>query len=142
MHPPNNAAAVLVIENDDDIRDSLTDILTMQGYRVVGVPTTRAVVNLFPSEFRACVIILDPFTRNGSGRSLTELAANPEWVNTPVIVGLGDGDTPRPIADGPLRRHYLRKPLDLAELFGTLDVYLGGLRKRAATKGRGCPGAC
>jgi CheY-like chemotaxis protein len=126
---------VLLLEDADDIREPLTELLITQGYSTIGVRTARAGLALLQGGLRPRVLVLDPFTPNGSSAFLTELTANPAWVSTPAIVGWGAGDAPEPAANALLRRYYLRKPLDLRDLFRALDRYLGGPSAGATTEG-------
>lgn len=123
MHVPNNPASILVIEDDDDIRERLTELLTVHGHCAVGARSARDGLALLLSGLRPRVLVLDPFTRDNASLCLPELMADPAWENTPVIIGKGSAASVR-AADGLLQCHYLGKRLDLCELFDALARYL------------------
>jgi DNA-binding NtrC family response regulator len=123
MHSPNNPAGILIIEDDDDIRELLAELLTIHGHRAVGARSARDGLALLVSGFRPRVLVLDPFIRDNASLYLAELIDDPAWENTPVIIGRGSAASVRG-ADGLLQCHFLRKPLDLCELFDALARYL------------------
>src|SRR2546427_11889678 len=55
---------VLVIEQDDEIRYSLTLMLMERGYGALCVPTPQKALELLDQGMRPSVIVFDPFTPN------------------------------------------------------------------------------
>jgi len=114
---------VLVVEEDDEVRDSLSDLLTERGYLAVGSRTIGGARALLAGGFRPRVILLDPYTPNGAQQFKTDLRADPLLRRTPVIVGPG-GLRKDPAMQTTLpREHHLRGPLDLKTLLHLVHDY-------------------
>jgi CheY-like chemotaxis protein len=114
---------VLVVEEDDEVRDSISDLLTERGYLAVSTRTTGAARALLGQGFRPRVILLDPFTPNGAQQFKTDLHADPLLKRTPVIVGPG-GLRKDPKMQMTLpREHHLRGPLDVKALLHIVHSY-------------------
>ena len=114
---------VLVVEEDDEVRDSLSELLTERGYLAIGTRTTAAARAILGGGFRPRVIVLDPFTPNGAQQFKTDLRADPTLRRTPVILGPGGlrkDPTGRPALP---YEHHLRPPLDLKALLHIVHGY-------------------
>ncbi len=116
--------SVLVVEDDDEIRESLAEMFTGQGYRALGVATPHKAFQLLERGWRPRVILLDPFTPNDARGFQTKLAANPAWATIPTIVGPGVTAT-HETSFGTRHTHFLSKPLNLRHLFDILGRYCG-----------------
>jgi CheY-like chemotaxis protein len=53
------ASTVLIIEDDPDSREVITEILKTEGHELVAVANGREAMNTLRSGFRPCLIILD-----------------------------------------------------------------------------------
>jgi len=126
---------VLVIEQDDEIRYSLTLMLMERGYGALCVPTPQKALELLDQGMRPSVIVLDPFTPNDARDFQSKLAANPAWTKIEVIVGPGAAQT-RDASGASVRTHTPGKPLDLRQLLGLL-----GFRRPPATMLEAAPPA-
>jgi CheY-like chemotaxis protein len=114
---------VLVVEEDDEVRDSLSGLLTERGYLAVSTRTTSGARVLLGEGFRPRVIVLDPFTPNGALKFKQDLHADPTLRRTPVILGPGGlrkDPTARPTLP---HEHHLRGPLDLKALLHLVHGY-------------------
>ena len=107
---------VLIVEEDEQIRDSLGDLLTERGCSAIGVATTVRALGLIAQGFRPRVILLDPFTPNGAKQFKVQLGANPAVASTPVIVGPGGLRNDPEMRPTLPHEHHLRGPLDVQEL--------------------------
>jgi len=113
---------VLVIEEDDEVRESLADMLTARGYAALGVANTHHGRALLEIGLRPRAIVLDPFTPNGAAAFQCVLAANAEWSRIPLILGAAAPETrDEPRAAAPRRR--LKRPLDLRQLLDFVGHY-------------------
>ena len=86
--------SILLVEDDDDTRRNLEDILALDGYDVTAVShCLPAITQLEDKEFDAAIV--DWQLPDGSGGDLIPVIAR-EQVDTPVIVvtGVRDFDTP------------------------------------------------
>ena len=112
---------VLVIEEDEQIRESLSDMLTERGCAAIGVRTAGLGIELMERGFRPRVIVLDPFTPNGAQHFKHALAAREPLARIPLLVGPGG------IAAGVEKtmacEHHLHAPLDVLELIRLVHTY-------------------
>ena len=111
------AGFILVIDDDADIRESLSEMLIDEGHRVRMAANGREGLDLLRTSPTPCMILLDlmmpvmngwQFVREQAGDPL--LASIPVW----VITAAGDAHPPPPGVTG-----VLRKPFQLSQL---LDV--------------------
>lgn len=121
MRPPE--PLVLVIEEDDHVRESLSDMLTGRGYTSVAVRSPASGLVLLERGFRPRVILVDPFTPNGAARFKEELAANPALVGTPLILGPRGTAPENQLKPTLPREHHLGAPLDVRELLKLVHGY-------------------
>lgn len=115
---------ILVIEDDDDIRETIRDVLQDEGYRVDTAANGREAIDHLQDGHLPAVILLDLMMPVMNGAEfLDELSADPRLVTIPVIVV-----SAWPRQPSRLGRHstaYVRKPIDLRELIGQIER-LGG----------------
>ncbi len=109
---------ILVIENDNDIRDLISYILEDKGYEVI-------VSNPRPSNqlhnHKADLILLDEWLNEREGHLLcTELKEMHETMQIPVII-LSTAKNIRAIAENCKAEGYINKPFDLDELLEEVE---------------------
>jgi CheY-like chemotaxis protein len=113
-----SCAAVLVVEDEPDIRDTLRDILEMEGYRVRCASNGREALAALAEMPRPELILLDLMMPVMSGYEfLKELRANDALATIPVTVVSAVGD--QPVGHG---ENVLRKPVDLDTLLHTVGA--------------------
>ncbi|HEY3109037.1 MAG TPA: response regulator, partial [Chloroflexota bacterium] len=95
MHPqlaqPVDASTdtktILVVEDDDDIRDSLTTLLIVSGFRVLSARNGREALAVLNECERPAVILLDLMMPEMDGWSFRAAQLrDPETAEIPVIV--------------------------------------------------------
>jgi DNA-binding NtrC family response regulator len=114
---------VLLIEEDEHIRESLSDMLTERGYAAVAVRTPASGMVLLERGFRPRVILIDPFTPNGAAGFKEQLAANPALLGMPLILGPRGRSPERQIERTLPREHHLAAPLDVHEILKLVHGY-------------------
>ena len=109
--------AILVVEDDELIRDSLVEFLGEQGYQASGaVDGVDALGRLRSAEQLPCVIVLDLMMPNMDGKSFRqEQLRDPRLAAIPVIVVSAYRDVAKNAAELAVA-HYLAKPLKLPVL--------------------------
>lgn len=125
---PNEPAlpppTVLVVDDDPGIRESVTEVLTAEGYRVLqAADGAEALLQLsrFPGH---CVVLLDlAMPRMNGLELLAELSRKGRTHGTPVLVMSanahpGELDHPQVVA-------LLRKPFELEELLRWVEICAG-----------------
>lgn len=116
---PNSC--ILVVEDDDIIRESLADTLRDEGFTVAEAANGRRALDWLGKNPQPCIILLDIFmpVMNGVDFRQRQLQ-DPELSKIPVIVvsAISAGTEPdlQPLA-------YLQKPIDLDRLLGYVRQY-------------------
>jgi CheY-like chemotaxis protein len=114
---------ILIIEDDEDVRDSLDELLTMRGYQVFGAANGREALERLESGLSPCIIILDLMLPVMSGWDFRQRQlADDRWRDIPTIVLSGVSDvaleSKRLQAVG-----FLSKPINFNSLFETVDRF-------------------
>jgi CheY-like chemotaxis protein len=114
---------ILLVEDDDDIRESLTDLLRARGYAVTAVGNGRDALDRLMTGPAPCMIILDLMLPIMDGWEFrAQQMANPSWAAIPVVVMSG-------VSDGHLHAlnlkaaDFLGKPIDLERLYKTVELH-------------------
>lgn len=117
---------VLVVDDDRDIRDVLTDALETEGYRVVTAADGQSALECLRSGAeRPCVILLDLMMPRMDGIQFqTELLNDPELSRIPVVVLSAD---PSAIVAAKSLNFAgsLRKPVPLEALLAAVHAHCG-----------------
>jgi two-component system response regulator MprA len=121
---------VLVVDDDDSIRSMLVDVLSFDGYRVVGARDGMEALAAIERE-QPFVILLDLLMPLLDGRSFANVARD-SGIDVPIVVmTASDAHVSRGVeADA-----YIAKPFDLPELLSTVarfDVVRGGAARHAS----------
>jgi CheY-like chemotaxis protein len=106
---------VLVVDDEPDIRASIADALTDEGYVVFSAANGRQALEVMPSLPRPYVVLLDIIMPVMSGVELyAQMQADPALAKIPVVVSTSDPSrAPRGV---PL----MKKPIDLGRLLRTI----------------------
>ena len=114
---------VLVVEDDDDVRDAVSASLRDEGYEVAEAENGRLALEWLKSNADPCLVLLDLWMPVMSGIELHEvMAQDPRLSGVPLVVVSAAGDAKdRAQQMGALG--YLRKPLDLHDLLATVERY-------------------
>ena len=111
-----SSAAVLVVEDEQDIRETLRDILEMEGYRVRCASNGKEALDALAEMPRPRLILLDLMMPVMSGYELLQaLRANDDLSSIPVTVVSAVGEK---LSAGTA---VLRKPVDLETLLHAVD---------------------
>jgi CheY-like chemotaxis protein len=112
---------VLVVDDDDDIRETLTEVCRSEGYEVISAHHGREALDLLKTEVRGrCVVLLDLMMPVLDGKGFLEAAALeiPKRLPELFIVVFSAGAT----VSHPLVRGFLKKPVDLEEVLTLLQA--------------------
>jgi CheY-like chemotaxis protein len=115
--------SILVVDDDADVRESLTEILGQEGYRVAGARNGREALEYLRNETRPSLILLDMMMPEMDGwRLRLELQKVPELASIPVVI-LSAHESVRDAALALGAADYLRKPLRLDSLLEVAERY-------------------
>jgi len=108
--------SVLVIDDDDDIRESLMVCLEGEGYHPMGAPNGRRALELLAAlDSLPCLIILDLMMPVMDGRGFREeQLRSPALAKIPVVLISAFAPDPAEVARELQIRDYLSKPVDPA----------------------------
>jgi len=77
---------VLIVEDDDEVRDVLIVACELHGYPAVGVPSADAAMERLRAGLRPCLIVLDLVMPNRSGWEFREdQLADPALASIPTV---------------------------------------------------------
>lgn len=109
---------VLIVENDNDIRDIISYVLENKGYEVA-LANLRAINELH--NYKVDLILLDEWLNEREGHLLcTELKEMHETKHIPVII-LSTANNLEEIAEKCKAEGFLNKPFDLNDLLEEVE---------------------
>jgi CheY-like chemotaxis protein len=108
---------IFIVEDDPDVRMSIAEILTEEGYEVREFATGVETLRELRAGVRPCVVLVDLLMPEMSGQEfLTELHRDPTLEKIPVVMITGAKTTFTDV-------EVLRKPFDLSDLIATVNRY-------------------
>jgi CheY-like chemotaxis protein len=120
---------ILIVEDDESIRQSLASIFGAEGYRVFEAANGAEGLEALSKIPRPCVILLDMMMPILDGRAFMQaLRRNDALIAIPVVVVSAHEDSVPEHA-----KAFVRKPFDLEAL---IDVVDQTCRSRASGQGR------
>jgi CheY-like chemotaxis protein len=113
---------ILVVEDDEIIRESMREVFELEGFDVVTASNGREALEVVRNGARPCAVVLDLFMPVMDGwQFLAEIERDGELADLPVTVVSGAGDR----VSGIGRRRYLRKPVTSATLVAAVRASAG-----------------
>ncbi|HSV07894.1 MAG TPA: response regulator [Candidatus Binatus sp.] len=113
--------SVLIVEDDFDVRDALSQLLEFEGYLVAGAANGQEAIDHLRSTPPPAAILLDLMMPIMDGYQFrSELMRDPSLASIPVIVISADSS----VAEKAARMGataYLRKPIEVDALLHTLE---------------------
>ena len=123
MDPARTKRRILVVDDDDDLRETICDVLALAGHDVVQAADGRAALAQLRAK-RFDLIVTDlRMPRMDGWELLAALQADGRLRQIPVCVVSAEADVPRG-ASTP----FIRKPFELASLVRTIDEVLDRTR--------------
>ncbi len=112
--------AILVVEDDDDIREALTAYLEAAGYTVIEAKDGGEALRMLRSTTRVCLVVLDLFMPVMNGWEFrAEQLGDPAIAHVPVLIVSADRSAPQRAADlGAV--DCMVKPIDFVRLLDTV----------------------
>jgi DNA-binding NtrC family response regulator len=125
--PTDDARRILIVDDDDSLRDSLKDILEGEGYEVLQA-STRAEASEIAGKWTPRLAIVDLKLPDGSGTAfLSELNMMAPDTVCILMTAYADVDSAvQALEKGAF--HYLRKPVDPEELIELVDLAFETIR--------------
>lgn len=125
MRRAHKIKTILLVEDDEDIRSTLVEALTAEGYQTLTAANGQEGIDTLRNAARLPdLIILDLMMPVKDGVEFRlEQQAEPRWKEIPVIVMTADPVAIRQL--NAVKGSYLRKPVDLDELLQTIQRQFG-----------------
>lgn len=117
---------VLVVEDDPDIREMLLDILTTEGYQVVGAENGKEALAILDQIQHPCLILLDLFMPVMDGREfLKTMRSHGDAVaSIPVVVITAGAVQTEEVRDAAtMATELIRKPINIEDFLKTVSTY-------------------
>lgn len=116
---PQATHTVLIVEDEEDLRELMGDVLTLQGYSVVTAREGADALHKLETIGRPCMILLDLFMPGMNGWEFFErLQENPDLASVPVIVHSSAAErAPTGVAKA------IDKPMSAHRLIATVSEY-------------------
>lgn len=112
-------ATVVVVDDEQEIRETLADVLEDEGFQVLSAGDGRQALALLREAERPCVVILDIIMPVMSGNEVyAVMQADPALAGIPVIVSTSD---PSRAPSGVL---LMKKPINLDRLLNAVHGLL------------------
>lgn len=116
---------ILVVEDDNAIREVLTDVLESEGYQVLNAPNGQEAIRLLRSSTLPCLILLDLMMPVMNGWQFRdEQRQDPVLAPVPVVVISADSDLASKAA-AIKANDFLKKPIEINRLLDTVEQYCG-----------------
>jgi len=128
MDPSSQAAAhVYVVEDDQDVRTSIAEILHDEGYEVGEFADGGAALYALRSGARPCLVLLDLHMPAMSGENLAEtIRTDAELCSIPIVIITGAAASPPGFV-------CLQKPFALSDLMAVTQKHCGHHEPRGHT---------
>ena len=112
---------MLVVDDYDDTREAIVDMLIAKGVDAVGAASGPIALDLLQAGMRPCVMLLDVRMPHMSGWDVWErMKAHPDIARTSVVILSADvADDARALRAG--IREFMRKPVDGGTLESAID---------------------
>ncbi|MBA2404859.1 MAG: response regulator [Bdellovibrionales bacterium] len=116
---------IFIVEDDLHIRESLTEVLEIEGFNVFSAVNGQDALDKLRSGERADLILLDLMMPIKDGFQFkAEQEVDPKISHIPVIVMSANGNLSNNKDLGKVK-DYLKKPIDLDALLETINRFLG-----------------
>lgn len=116
---------ILIVEDDEDIRDILKDFFEAEGCKVAAAVNGRAALDYIEKEGRPDLIFLDLMMPIMSGEEFVRhLKRNPHWAETPIVIMSADHQTAKVAGELEIK-NFVRKPITLRSLVAMAEEALG-----------------
>lgn len=118
----SQAAPVLVVEDEQVIRETLTLALEIEGYQVVAAANGREGLARLAAIPKPCLILLDLMMPVMNGwEFMEEIKKTPAFAHIPIVVVTAFSEKARTIKEHTV----LPKPVDLTVLYKTIEKWCG-----------------
>lgn len=120
----SDSKRIFVVEDDLHIRESLTEVLEIEGFNVFSAVNGQEALDILRSGQKADLILLDLMMPIKDGFQFkAEQEVDPLISNIPVIIMSANGNMSAKKELGTIKE-FLKKPIDLDALLDTINRYI------------------
>jgi len=120
--PSKTECTVLIVEDDQDIRDALRDVLELDGYEVVEASNGKEGLDRLSAIVRPCFILLDLMMPVMSGREFLAVLRETDVLATiPVVVVSAWPDEAARVCER--TQGFVKKPVSLDALLSLVQKF-------------------
>lgn len=113
---------VLLVDDDQDLRDSVADLLRQRGYKVATAEDGHAALAIITGTRMPCIVLLDLVMPGMDGwQFLGAVQSDPNLSAIPIVIASAHAATHAP----PGTAGVLRKPFDFDEMFRLVARHCG-----------------
>ena len=113
---------VLLVDDDQDLRDSIADLLRQRGYSVATAEDGHAALSIITGNGVPCIVLLDLVMPGMDGwQFLGAVQHNPNLSAIPIVIASAHAKTHAPAGTVGV----LHKPFDFDELFSVVARHCG-----------------
>ena len=125
-HENRMGKKVFLIEDDEDIRMVVEEILTLEGFQVTIARDGQEALEIVRAGFRPDLMLLDLMMprMDGFGFRANSVREFPEFAKIPLIIMSADGKLDEKVVQA-RGQAYMRKPMDLDELVRLVRRFTG-----------------
>jgi CheY-like chemotaxis protein len=110
---------VLIVEDDEDIRAAMAELLESEGFEVSVASNGQEGLEVLEHMEQPCLVLLDLMMPVMNGEDfLRHVRESPSHQRTPVIIVTASGRSPLPGTQG-----LLKKPFEMTDLFATVSAH-------------------
>jgi CheY-like chemotaxis protein len=123
----SSSAAILIVDDDNDVRAALSELLEAEGFSVEGAPDGReALARLRASKVHPAVILLDLMMPGMDGWDFrNEQMRDPQLAAVPVVVVSASGFSRESIQSEFRPAAFVEKPIERTALLSVLRELVG-----------------
>lgn len=115
---------ILLVEDDDDLRDCLAEILESYGYRVLVASSAGSAISLLDAGSEVDLILSDYVMRDGNGIELLKHVRRKDPVHPAFFLVTGQSDVKNNEARILGAQEFVAKPFDIPDLLSAIGHHL------------------
>jgi CheY-like chemotaxis protein len=116
---PEHRGSILLVEDDEDIRAAMAELLESEGFEVAVASNGQEGLEVLAQMGAPCLVLLDLMMPVMNGEDfLRHVRRNPAMDSVPVIIVTASGRMPLPGTQG-----ILKKPFEISDLFATVAAH-------------------
>jgi CheY-like chemotaxis protein len=123
--------SILVVEDDDDIRNVMIDVLEAEGYHAEGATNGKEALDLLHSIHKPCLVLLDMMMPIMNGREFLDKVMEDSYL-APIPVLIVSAIADKTNTTGAVG--FLKKPVDLEMVLKMVEQYCNGSTMEAGQR--------